>query len=229
MDLSEAAQNLLARLWVVSVEETKPGLTLKDVMPEGVEELVRLGLATREGELLALTAQGRPKAEKAVRRRRLAERLLADVLTTEEALLDEHACRLEHMLVDGLDDSICTLLGHPHFCPHGKPIPRGACCQEMRESVHRLIAPLCDLQPGQGGRIAYIQMNSPRRLQKLMAMGVLPGVSVTLLRRFPSFVFEAGYTQFAVDEDIAADIYVRLNHEQGGEVPREAFMAEERR
>jgi Fe2+ transport system protein FeoA len=55
-------------------------------------------------------------------------------------------------------------------------------------------------------------MNNPRRLQKLMAMGVLPGVAITLLRRSPSFVFEAGYSQFAVDEEIPGDIYVRLSH-----------------
>jgi len=45
-----------------------------------------------------------------------------------------------------------------------------------------------------------------------MAIGVLPGVSIRLLRRFPSFVFEAGYSQFAVDEEIASALYVRLAH-----------------
>jgi Fe2+ transport system protein FeoA len=56
-------------------------------------------------------------------------------------------------------------------------------------------------------------MNNPGHLQKLMAMGVLPGVPITLLRQFPSFVFEAGYSQFAVDEAIATDIYIRLAHD----------------
>jgi Fe2+ transport system protein FeoA len=149
----------------------------------------------------------------ATRFHRLAERLLMDVLTTEETLLDERACRLEHALLDGLDDHICTLLGHPRFCPHGKLIPEGACCRQKRASVDRLIAPLSELQPDQGGHIAYIQMNNPHHLQKLMAMGVLPGIPITLLRRFPSFVFEAGYSQFAVDEEIATDIYVRLAHD----------------
>ena len=113
-------------------------------------------------------------------------------------------------LFDGVDDNICTLLGHPSFCPHGKPIPRGECCRQMRDSVPRLIAPLGELRPGQKGRIAYIQMNNPARLQKLMAMGVLPGVPVTLVRRSPSYVFEAGHSQFAVDEDIATSVYVRI-------------------
>ena len=213
MKLSEDAQELLELLWIATEEEAKPGLAIEDAPSEGVEELVQARLVERNGEWLTLTASGRPEAAQAVRRHRLAERLLADVLTTEEARLDEHACRLEHVLVDGVDESICTLLGHPRFCPHGKPIPRGKCCRQMRESAERLIAPLSDLQPGQRGQIAYIQMNNPRRLQKLMAMGVLPGVSVKLLRRFPSYVFEAGYSQFAVDEEIASAIYVRLAHE----------------
>jgi DtxR family Mn-dependent transcriptional regulator len=117
---------------------------------------------------------------------------------------------LEHALFDGLDESICTLLGHPRFCPHGKQIPPGACCQEERSSVGRLVAPLNELESGDHGQIAYIQMQDPQRLQKLMAMGVLPGVPLRVLRNSPSYVFEAGYSQFAVDEDIAADIFVRL-------------------
>ena len=210
MKLSQSAQQLLERLWVATEEEAKPGLAFNGTTPEGIDELVQQGLAERNNGQLTLTPTGCPEATQAVRRHRLAERLLADVLTMEEALLDKGACGLEHALFDGLDDNICTLLGHPRFCPHGKPIPEGECCRQKRESVGRLIAPLCDLQPGQGGHIAYIQMHNPKRLQKLMAMGVLPGVTVSLLRRYPSFVFEAGFSQFAVDEEIAADISVRL-------------------
>jgi DtxR family Mn-dependent transcriptional regulator len=113
--------------------------------------------------------------------------------------------------VDGVEESICTLLGHPRFCPHGKPIPMGECCKQMLESAERVIAPVCDLRPGQKGHIAYLRMDNPKRLQKLMAMGILPGVPINLLRRSPSYVFEAGYSQFAVDKDIAADIFVRLS------------------
>jgi DtxR family Mn-dependent transcriptional regulator len=212
MPLNENARKLLEQLWIVTKEEAGSGLVVNHSLPEGMDELVQLGLAARRNGHLTLTSTGQPKAAQAVRRRRLAERLLADVLITEEALLNQQACRLEHALFDGLDDKICTLLGHPRFCPHGKPIPEGECCRQKRESADRLIAPLCELQAGQSGHIAYIQMHNPQRLQKLMAMGVLPGVPITLLHRFPSFVFEANYSQFAVDEEIAADIYVRLVH-----------------
>lgn len=207
--LSEEAQNTLARLWIEE-EDGHRGLSVEAPLPDAARELIEHGYATHDGAYLRLTEAGRPEAQMAVRRRRLAERLLADVLATEEHVLSERACRLEHALMDGIDESICTLLGHPRFCPHGRPIPPGGCCEEMRETVSRLIAPLCDLHPGQSGTIAYIQMKNPNRLQKLMAMGILPGEKITLLRRAPSFVFQVGFTQFAVDEDIASDIYVRL-------------------
>jgi len=70
---------------------------------------------------------------------------------------------------------------------------------------------LNELEPGQSGEVAYIQMSNSGRLQKIMAMGVLPVGNIRLLRRSPTFVFECDYSQFAVDEDIAADICVRLS------------------
>lgn len=210
--LSESAQELLEQLWIDTQEEDKASVVTEDQPPEAVDELVKLGLIER-GDGLTLTALGLPEAAQAVRRHRLAERLLTDVLSTPESLMDERACRFEHALVDDVADSICTLLGHPRFCPHGKPIPLGKCCERMQESAERVIAPVCDLQPGQGGHIAYLRMDEPKRLHKLMAMGILPGVPISLLRRSPSYVFEAGFSQFAVDRDIAADIYVRLAQE----------------
>lgn len=213
--LSEGAQELLEQLWIETQEEGEAGVETKGYPSESVDELLRQGMVERgltgPGDRVTLTAQGLPEAAQAVRRHRLAERLLTDVLSTPEALMDEQACRFEHVLVDGVDESICTLLGHPRFCPHGKPIPPGPCCERMQESTERLIAPVCDLKPGQGGQIAYLRMDEPRRLQKLMAMGILPGVQINLLRRFPSYVFEAGFSQFAVDKEIAADIFVRRN------------------
>ena len=217
--LSESAQELLEQLWIDTQEGGHEGVPTEGYSSESVDELVGEGLVerdhasqdpTKDGHRVTLTTEGLPEAAQAVRRHRLAERLLTDVLSTPEALMDEHACRFEHVLVDGVDESICTLLGHPRFCPHGKPIPMGACCERMQESAERLIAPVCDLQPGEGGQIAYLRMDRPKHLQKLMAMGILPGVSIRLLRRSPSYVFEAGFSQFAVDRDIAADIFVRL-------------------
>ncbi|HEY3345037.1 MAG TPA: metal-dependent transcriptional regulator [Anaerolineaceae bacterium] len=213
MRYSEDAQERLELIWDAMQEDGSTSrLPPQAGTAKELAELIGLGLVNEAGSGLSLTPVGKTEAALAVRRHRLAERLLADVLATDDSLVDERACGLEHALFDGVDESICTLLGHPQFCPHGKPIPPGQCCQEMRASVGRLVAPLCELKPGSEGQIAYIHMNNPQRLQKLMAMGVLPGVPLRVLRDSPSFVFEAGYSQFAVDEDIAADIYVRLKN-----------------
>lgn len=211
MKISESAQERLEQLWIVSEEDTPQDEMGFTPATEADAELAEMGLIEPWGSEVTLTPAGKIEARQAIRRHRLAERLLADVLITEDALVDDRACGLEHALFDGVDESICTLLGHPQFCPHGKPIPPGKCCEQMRVSVEPIIAPLCDLKPGKSGKIAYIQMKDPQRLQKLMAMGVLPGVPLRVIRNSPSYVFEAGYSQFAVDEDIAADIYVRVN------------------
>lgn len=209
MRFSEEAQEMLEQLWLAE-EEGNDRLAVTDPLSGSMDALSRSGLIVQDSMFWKLTDLGRPEAAQAIRRHRLGERLLADVLKAEDVSLDEQACRLEHVLFDGLDESICTLLGHPQFCPHGKAIPPGVCCRQMRESVGRLIAPLSELEEGQGGEVAYIQMSDAGRLQKLIAMGVLPGGKISLQRRSPSFVFECGYSQFAVDEEIAADVYVRL-------------------
>jgi len=211
MKLSESGQEILEQLWVEVEEEKRPGLAWAELPPDGVAELLQESLVVQENDLLRLTPPGHAEAALVIRRHRLAERLLSDVLQTEEGILDEQACRLEHALIDGLADSICTLLGHPQFCPHGKPIPPGECCRQARQSVERLIAPLSELQVGQRGHIAYLRVSDAQHAQKLMAMGVLPGVPIALLHRSPSLVFEAGYSQFAVDAEMAADIFVRLD------------------
>lgn len=210
MKISETAQEQLEQLWLIAEEGAFPPEGWSD-SPAEMSELLQMGLVENGGAQVALTAAGKAEAALAIRRHRLAERLLVDVLVTEESQIDDRACSLEHALFDGVDESICTLLGHPQVCPHGKPIPPGKCCGQMRSSVDRLIAPLNELKRGQEGRIAYIQMNNPQHLQKLMAMGVLPGVPLKIKENYPSYVFEAGYSQFAVDETIASDIYVRLN------------------
>lgn len=209
MKISEQAQEYLEKVWLETQEN---GSNEVPPVPDGslLDELAGSGLMRQTAARLELTEEGKAEAAQAIRRHRLAERLLADVLVTEENGLDEKACSLEHTLFDGIDEAICTLLGHPQFCPHGRPIPPGRCCKAMRAGLTRLIAPLNELEPGQEGKIAYIQMKNPNRLQKLMSMGVLPGVPVKLTHNFPSYVFEAGYSQFAVDADIAGDIYVRL-------------------
>ncbi len=69
---------------------------------------------TREGERIALDI---------IRKHRLAECLLTDVLKAEWSSVHEDACKLEHALTKNLADLLDERLGHPKFCPHGNPIP----------------------------------------------------------------------------------------------------------
>ncbi|MDD5555970.1 MAG: metal-dependent transcriptional regulator [bacterium] len=209
MKISERAEEILETLWVRSEEKAEQvGLGVARGNPE-VEELVKAGLATVRGDRIALTERGRAEGEKVTRRHRLAERFLSDLLHVKERLVHPVGCRFEHLLVEGIEDNICALLGHPRTCPHGRPIPEGECCRRFREGAGKGVMALAAMEAGQGGRVAYIQTRDRSRLQKIMAMGVLPGMPITLIQTFPSYVFQVGQSQFAVDERLAEGIIVR--------------------
>src|SRR5438128_9284078 len=102
MKVSETSQELLEQLWIKVEESGQRGLLLDGRLPPDAEELVRQGFAVQEHNWLMLTPAGRPEAAMAVRRHRLAERLLADVLSSADAQLDIQACQLEHALFEGV-------------------------------------------------------------------------------------------------------------------------------
>jgi DtxR family Mn-dependent transcriptional regulator len=214
MELNERAEEALETLWIATNEDGRDGVALSVLESKAIEELLKNELVSKDESKVRLTEAGMPEAESVVRRHRLAERLLTDVLGARDSeMMHEKACKFEHLLDRGLDESICTLLGHPKICPHGKPIPPGACCLEQGAAPTKVVSPLSQLSPGESGRVAYIYAPETDKLQKLMAMGILPGAAVKLIQDFPSYVFAAGETQFAVDKEIAEAIYVRLVEE----------------
>ena len=159
----------------------------------------------------AHSVQGLADGRDIIRRHRLGELLLTDVLDVRgKDLVHETACGFEHLLRKGIDDKICTVLGHPEFCPHGKPIPSGKCCAKKGQQVRQVMA-LASIKPGQSGKVAYLHTKNSKELKKLMAMGLLPGTPIQVIQSFPSYVFKLGYTQFAVDKKIADEIFVKLS------------------
>lgn len=88
------------------------------------------GVSIGDGSMIVeLTDRGRKKAADIIRRHRLAERLFTDSLALDsETEIEQQACKFEHILSPEATEKICTFLGHPRTCPHGAPIPRGACC-----------------------------------------------------------------------------------------------------
>ena len=214
MAIDSKAEEVVEILWRKIKEEAIDPVPCKDIDIEKkdsvIQNLLRFDLISLKEEKIGLTEKGMHEAASMVRRHRLAERLMADVLDFRGILFEETACKLEHLLHKELEEKICTLLGHPKTCPHGNPIPPGPCCLGGRETDIKLVTSLTDLQEGQKGNIAYLHTDDSLRLQKLISMGIIPGIRIILIRRYPSFVFKAGYSQFAVDKDMAEGIYIRL-------------------
>jgi DtxR family Mn-dependent transcriptional regulator len=133
-----------------------------------------------------------------------------DIFEVTEEDMEGVACRFEHILIrPELEEKICELLGHPRTCPHERPIPMGECCLRAQTQVDQRVVPMSNLRQGESGAIAYIHTGDSDKLKKLMALGILPGESVTLQRRYPSFVFTVGRSRYAVDEGMAEAIYVK--------------------
>lgn len=94
---------------------------------ETVKRLEREGYLTLDDDrVMHLTDTGRAYGTSMLRRHRLAELLLVDVLKVPWSQVHEEACRLEHAISPILEDHLVALLGDPGTCPHGNPIPGSA-------------------------------------------------------------------------------------------------------
>jgi DtxR family Mn-dependent transcriptional regulator len=94
---------------------------------ETVKRLERENYLTLDQDrVLHLTASGREYATAVLRRHRLAELLLVEILKVPWSQVHEEACRLEHAISDNLEAHLVKLLGDPGSCPHGNPIPGSA-------------------------------------------------------------------------------------------------------
>jgi len=181
------------------------------MLEELVHHLLERGYITidREGKI-TLTETGKKESFTIIRRHRLAERLLHDVLDMENNEgLETQACDFEHVLNSEVTDSICTLLGHPRFCPDGRPIPPGDCCEEKRRRVESVVLPLDSLKPGEEGRISYICSADHAQLDRFSAMGLLPGVKIKIHQKYPTIIAVFDETTLALDSELARIIYVR--------------------
>jgi len=172
-------------------------------------ELQEMGLVRVEGPLVALTEPGERAARRVVRRHRLAERLFRDLLDLSEGDMESQACEFEHILSPEATDSVCTLLGHPPTCPHGKSIPPGDCCGTVQRTVRPLVTGLPNFPLGARARIVFIAPKFHDRMDRLAALGVVPGSEIRLHQRAPAYVIEVGETTIALDPEIAGEVYVK--------------------
>jgi len=174
-----------------------------------LNQMMKEGLFEMDGDIVKFKEKGEALAEGIVRRHRLTERLLMELFEMSEEEAEEEACKLEHILSPAVTDSVCSFLGHPPFCPHGKPIPQGPCCKKLTREIKPLIRPLNDLALGEEGRVVFISTRVKERLEPLSAFGVIPGIVIQLKQRHPSYVIQIGETSIALDETIGREIFVK--------------------
>jgi DtxR family Mn-dependent transcriptional regulator len=218
--LPEHLAEILESLWTAA--EKGSGL------PDGIHEI---GLAPMDAQIeelrqrnlltagprgqLQLTREGRALAEKIIRNHRLAERLICDALGAHVDDSEDAACEFEHILAEGIADSICTLLGHPRSCPHGRAIPAGDCCRRAEEELHPILVSSDQLDTGETATIAYLCTTEHARMLKLSSLGITPGNRLKLLQKWPSCVFQCDETEIAVEGEVAKNIYVRRDGRTG--------------
>jgi ferrous iron transport protein A len=80
------------------------------------------------------------------------------------------------------------------------------------ESAAGSAIPLAAMRPGEAGVVVDLRSGAHSQVQKCLALGILPGAAITVRRRSPSFIFDIGFSQFAVDEEMANVVLVQPNH-----------------
>ena len=216
MKIVHVTEEVIETVWRF---EERGSCTLEDVKKEHegskeyivddelLAELEKSGMVRISGRDISLTAEGKAQAKPIIRRHRLAERLLVDVLGMPFDEIEESACEYEHTLAPGLTEAICTLLGHPRECPHGSPIPEGECCHRAENSVQSFVKSLAALEVGDNVRISFIRKDDPVLIGKLVSFGVSPGKILKIRQKFPAYVIQIDHTQIALEQDIASDIF----------------------
>jgi DtxR family Mn-dependent transcriptional regulator len=168
---------------VLTVVETAPPATVSKVAefmgvsaPSASEMLRRLehqGYVRGADDGFALTPSGLAKATKVVRRLRLAERLLSDILKLELPKVYDEACKMEHVISDEVEARLATVLGHPRMCPHGLPIPGEG---GGLPATHGLL----EVPLGQRLSVASVPEEDAEMLTYLAEQGLVPGAAIVV-------------------------------------------------
>jgi DtxR family Mn-dependent transcriptional regulator len=173
-----------------------------------VEMLERQGLVVhRPYKGIKLTGEGRRIALDVIRRHRLAERLLTDILEVDWSRAHEPACRLEHGLTEEVIKPLGRILGHPKTCPHGNPIPTrcGGIIEEKSES-------LVNLKPKERGTVVKITEEDRDLLQHLRSLGLAVGASVRVEKKIPldgSVIVKLNNVERSLSSKAASAIWVK--------------------
>mgnify|MGYP001279751653 CR=1 FL=1 len=150
----------------LGVSRTAVGEMLKRLTAEGL-------LERGTGRALVLTEEGTRRAEAVIRRNRIVERFLTDMLDYDPAEAHEHASRVAASFTDDMVERLHAKLGYPERCPHGWPVAP----QQDREESRELVS-LADLQTGDSGEIVRLTEQDGRLLSWFASEGLAPGAQV---------------------------------------------------
>jgi len=213
--LTEAVEEYLEAIYKMSLEGPVIAARLAErmgVSPPTVADMLRRlskkGLVkTSRRDGVTLTKKGLETAEALVRRHRLWERFLTDVLGLNWDEVHEEACKLEHAMSPQVEEKLAKILGNPETCPHGYPIPgtRGA-----KRRV-RGAKPLSTLSVGDVAVIERVAEEDSQLLQYLATLGLLPEAEVAVKEiapfKGPMLVKVCG-AQYALGQEVASKIMV---------------------
>jgi len=169
------------------------------VSAPSVSEMIRRlkaeGWVDVQDRFLFLTDKGRARAVSVVRKHRLAERLLTDVIGLPWHKTHVEACRWEHVISDEVEERLVALLGNPGTCPHGNPIPGSGAPQ-------RDLSALAASEPGDQIRLERVTEQVEVDLDALIYLdshGFVPGVDAEVCAKAPD-----GTLTLALDEGTIA-------------------------
>jgi DtxR family Mn-dependent transcriptional regulator len=158
---------------------------------------------------VVLEGDGLCQALAVIRRHRLWERFLTDMLGLPWDVVHEQACKLEHAASDQITERLAELLDNPECCPHGNPMPPPGCELVPPQNA----TPLSALQAGQTGQVAYIAREDPELLRHLGELGLRPNARIAVEQVGP---FEGPLT-IRVDDlpqvigrNVATNVYVTM-------------------
>lgn len=169
---------------------------------------------------LELTEEGRAKAVRVMRKHRLAERLLADVIGLEWEYVHDEACRWEHVMSERVELKLLDVLGNPTVSPYGNPIPGldelgSATAGSFQMGVASVAQLLADEEPvvtARIGRLAEPAQVDPEFLRQLEGAGIRPGNTATF-ERLGDYVrvqVEGNETALEVSLETAGHIFVSV-------------------
>jgi DtxR family Mn-dependent transcriptional regulator len=177
---------------------------------EMLDRLEDEGYIARQGRVISLTESGEEVATTVVRRHRLAERLLVDVIGLEWHKVHDEAGRWEHVISQDVEEKLIALLGDPGTCPHGNPIP-GSANRPERPAMRLADAPLGSIVTLR--RIGELVEHDTDVLVLMDEMAFTPGASATIDSKLPDgrVVLAASLGSLELNEVAARSLWVDLD------------------